>query len=436
MPRNALSRWNTLATLAVVATTFACADPSTLEPIDAAAARSASTAPAYAVTDLGTLGGSFSIAFGVNNAGHVAGGANTADEQSHFFLWRDGNMTDAGSLGGNANAAINARDELAGLSETGTPDPDGEDFCGFGTHQICLASAWEHGIMRALPTLGGRNAQAANLNERGKIVGLAETGVLDPSCATGTQFQAHRYQAAIWGPGMNDVRALPPLPGDVVGLAIGINAQGQVVGSTGSCATTQVRGRIAGPHAVLWDHGAAVPLDAPGTDNAISVGAAINDRGEIAGGSGTSALRSFLWTRKAGKRDLGTVAGDLGSFATGINATGAVVGVSCMNDALCDTANPELMSRAYLWRDGQMMDLNRLAVTGPRLILLTAFGINDVGQIVGLGFDLESGQPHAYLATPIPGRAARDVQASRSALSVTLPARARALIGWNLGGHR
>src|ERR1700724_1542956 len=75
--------------------------------------------PRYTVTDLGTLGGTFSIPFGINNAGRVAGGATLPGGNLHPFLWHDGHMTDLGTLGGpNGDAGgPNARGELAVLAE-------------------------------------------------------------------------------------------------------------------------------------------------------------------------------------------------------------------------------------------------------------------------------------------------------------------------------
>src|ERR1700676_2638247 len=55
----------------------------------------------YRVTDLGTLGGTFSQAFGINNKGSVVGWSFlTGDTTLHAFLWRKGLMTDLGTLGG------------------------------------------------------------------------------------------------------------------------------------------------------------------------------------------------------------------------------------------------------------------------------------------------------------------------------------------------
>jgi probable HAF family extracellular repeat protein len=420
-----------LATLA--ATAMACADPPSavgLDPVASADTR-AGDLPAYEVESLGTLGGSFSIAFGINDAGEVAGGANDADEIERSFLWRNGTMINAGSLGGNGNSGLNARGELAGFSETTDPDPNGEDVCGLGTHRVCLPTLWRNGTMRALPTLGGVNAVAVSINDRGQAVGAAETAVRDLSCAAGMPFQAYRYEAAVWEKS-GEVRALPPLAGDEVSLALWSNARDQVVGSSGSCARSTIAGLMGAPHAVLWDRGVAIPLDPPGSDHLISAGASINDAGVVVGGTRSDVLHSFMWTRATGKRDIGTVEQDLGSFATGINAKGQVVGASCVNDATCDITNPELQSRAYLWQNGVMRDLNSLVAGNTSLYLIIAQAINDKGQIVGLAFDGEIGQPRAFLATPV--RKGGGMQAMRAPVRPTaLPALVRAEIRWGAG---
>ena len=57
---------------------------------------------AYALTD---LGGAFSFANDINEAGQVVGSATTASGQSHAFLWENGAMTDLGTLGGPTSGA-------------------------------------------------------------------------------------------------------------------------------------------------------------------------------------------------------------------------------------------------------------------------------------------------------------------------------------------
>ena len=44
-------------------------------------------APAYTITDLGTLGGDFSRGYGINASGQVTGSSITASGAEHAFLW-------------------------------------------------------------------------------------------------------------------------------------------------------------------------------------------------------------------------------------------------------------------------------------------------------------------------------------------------------------
>jgi probable HAF family extracellular repeat protein len=70
----------------------------------------------------GTLGGTMSEGFGVNDLGHVVGEAYDANGDAHAFLWRNGAMQNLGTLGGDRSeaTAINNLDQVVGYAQTVT----------------------------------------------------------------------------------------------------------------------------------------------------------------------------------------------------------------------------------------------------------------------------------------------------------------------------
>ena len=143
----------------------------------------------YEVTSLPSAGGS-SAGISINNRQWVAASSSSAgDTVMHATLWRDGVLTDLGTLGGTHSSALwpvkNNNGRIAGVAETGEPNPRGEIWsCGYFfptiTHSICRGFVWEDGVMTPLGTLGGYNSFAAGMNDQGQVVGWAENDVEDP----------------------------------------------------------------------------------------------------------------------------------------------------------------------------------------------------------------------------------------------------------------
>jgi probable HAF family extracellular repeat protein len=371
----------------------------------------------YTVTNLGTLGGTSSVANGINNKGWITGSANLAGDQTvHAFLWtKHKGMTDLGTLGGpNSNVPWPVKDNrglIAGVSDTSNTDPLNENFCGSGNGLICLGFVWQNGTMTALPTLGGNNGAAAAANNRGQVVGFAETSTQDPNCAPP---QVLIWHAVIWGPKPGQIQELPPLSGDVIAGAIAINDKGQAVGGSGPCAPVHP-----GTHALLWQNG--VPMDLGNLGGPLfNIATGINERGDVIGISdlaGDVYEDAFLWTKDKGMQDLGTLPGDVVSVADGINNKGQVVGDSCDASGNC---------RAFLWQDGVMTDLNTLVCPGTSLYLTNNLGadINDRGEIVGQAYDPSTGDTPAYLAVPSHGEGHCEAGAS-AGQKVILPEKVR-----------
>src|SRR5208283_2105542 len=123
----------------------------------------------------------------------------------------------------------------------------------------------------------------------------------------GTGPQVLDFEPVIWGPKPGQIRQLELLPGDTVGMALGLNDLGQAVGTTGTCANTMIAPFLAGPHAVLWDIDGSVHNlgNLGGTIDNTVLGSAttamsINDQAQVTGVAalpGNQIFHPFLWTR-------------------------------------------------------------------------------------------------------------------------------------------
>jgi probable HAF family extracellular repeat protein len=100
-------------------------------------------------------------------------------------------------------------------------------------------------------------------------------------------------------------------------------------------------------------------------------------------------LERVLWPREGGIVDLETVGDDVLSLAFGINDHRQVAGQSIGAGG----------SRAFLWQDGVITDLNTLTEPGSPY-LIYANDVNDRGEIVGQGCDPCAGESFAVKLIP------------------------------------
>jgi probable HAF family extracellular repeat protein len=347
----------------------------------------------YKVVDLGPAGPA-GQPFYVTNNGLVSGTAANTGGAYRAVVWYRGLKTELGTFGGHNSTAygVNVKDQIVGWAEASDLDPYGEDFCGFGTHQICLPFIWQFGIMTPLPTLGGKSGTAYMINSRSQAAGFTETARLDPACPPPQKFQ---FKPVLWTGG--GVQELPTVAGDTDGAAYAVNENGQAVGASGVCtAFNAITLTSLQPlHALLWENGVATDLgNLGGTGHGQGNSASfVNNNGQVVGVSdlpGDKAFHAFLWTRSTGMQDLGTLPGDVASLAISINDSGDVVGVS-----LDDHFTP----RAFIRQNGVMTDLNSLIPADSPLYLWTGCSINARGEIIGIA-STSSGEIHGYLATP------------------------------------
>ena len=389
-----------VCTLGVVALAGCGAEQAVQPVLVTKTANDLTSSTRYSVAVLPSLGGT-SRGNAINARGLVAGYSNLPDGTRHAALWENEAVTDLGTLGGPNSSVpwpgLNNRGTIAGIAETQAIDPLGESwscsaFFPSVTHHVCLGFVRTNGAMHALPTLGGTNGFATDVNNEGQIVGWAETPVHDPTCVAP---QVLQFRATLWDARTLAPTELPPLHGDSTSAATGINERGQVIGISGDCGVAV--GAFSARHAVLWDHGTVTDLGNFG-GAAWNTPMAINAAGDIVGFSdlpgdadGNSREHAFLWTRKDGMRDLGTLPGDLTSEAADINSRQQIVGISC----------GAVTCRAVLWENGAIFPLDSLANLARGDQLASAQSINNAGQITGRITQGSTGKRLAFLATPI-----------------------------------
>ena len=356
------------------------------------------------LADLGTLpGGASSAPLWVSENGLIAGVSENGETDPLYaglpelraVIWQHGKITDLGTLpeGGYQSEAssVNSAGQVVGSALNTVPDPNSMQpsafwlWGGIPPYQYeTRAFLWDKQKgMRDLGTLpGGTNAQATLINEPGQVVGWSYTSSALSAACPGFALTTGSF---IWDE-KNGMRDLGNLGGSCT-LVSDLNNQGQVIG------VSRVTGDVS-QHAFLWERDSIQDLG--GSLGGNNTGAfVLNDHGQAVGFAtlpGEAAFHATLWTHVGTMSDLGSLANDQCSYATGINAGGQVVGGSISD---CNPDN----TRAFLWEDGSIFDLNALIPQGSALNLELTFTINDRGEIAGEGTDA-SGNGHAFLLIP------------------------------------
>jgi probable HAF family extracellular repeat protein len=314
---------------------------------------------------------------------------------------------------------VNNRGEVVGFSVDGVPDGE------------TLGFLWRDGVMQALKTPGRDDSSARSINSKGQVglTGFDRDDAFPPL------------------PFLYDSRSgsLRPIPTPLgVGTVNAINAAGHATGlgeadgparayfsdgSSGRFITPEgissfgndinnadvVVGSANG-RAFRWQGGELTLL----TDR-FSEARAINNAGQIVGQSLTGGPdgatdRAFLYSD--GRFRL-LDSGGRGAEAEDINERGWIVGT---------VADADSNLRAVLWRGGAMRDLNTLLTpeSAAAWTLQEASALNDRGWIVGTGRLTAGGDPHAFLAMPVPEPASLALMLAGLGVMGAAAARARA----------
>ena len=341
----------------------------------------------YFLTDLGTLGGTESFAYGINDKGQVVGSSRLAgDTSTHAFLYSNGKMTDlsplnSGSIQTVGPTGINNSGQIAsGVVVDGVYFP------------AIFDSNSKSGELTLLGSLGG----VTSFGFSGVATSISNLGdAVGHSYIDTTNRHAFLYFNAL----MTDIGSLG---GD--SAALDVNDGGTIVGFSSANASS---GRT-NAFVYTTTTGVMTNIDPFGGE---SYARGVNNHGDVVGQfliQDQTAHHAFLY-REGTFHDIG-FSDSPETVAFAINDRGQVVGVTLTpyQDVCFDPLEDRYVvctryiQHAFLYRAGQRANLNRLIPRDSGWELAWAFDINNHGQIVGYGS--VNGRFRAFLLTPANSR--------------------------------
>jgi len=297
------------------------------------------------IHDLGTLGGSASVAYGVNDDGYAVGASSIyGDQFAHASMWIGDQIFDlveitqgepnTNSVAFAINNAANFSNRIVGYSiVTDIPEAEPQQLT---TEWTLSAPVTVHETFS-----GGTISSANDVSDQGVIVG--NSGIEN------REFKI----AALWS-AEGEITTLPLPPQGYGSFAKEINNNDVVVGTVYKKNTS---GDYIETHAVAWFESQLFPLGVlPGGNS--SVAYSINDFNQAVGGT-------YFFGRPDGQP----------------------------------------LREATLWHAGEIINLNDY-LTQEQVeagwYLEMASATNNKGWIIGSGVNTNSGESHAFLLRPIP----------------------------------
>jgi probable HAF family extracellular repeat protein len=292
------------------------------------------------------------------------------------------------------SSVLNNSGKVVGFADTSAPDPF-PNVCFWDCNVVHTFEAGANGHLTDLGALpGGGSSVPMWITSNGLVAGISENGELDPLYPGLPQIRAVLWQRDT----ITDLGTLPE--GGFQSEANAVNSSGQVVGSALNVTPDPnsmqqlpdsigpggfwLWGGIVPPYLVqtrafIWDKrdGMRDLGTLGGTDAQAFL---INDAGQVAGYSYTSSTAqgscfpvptdSFIWEKDKGMRDLGSLGGTC-TLVAAMNSRGQIVGESSTTG---DQAAP-----GFLWEHGSIRQL------GGSIGGVSAGGtsINEQGEIAG-----------------------------------------------------
>jgi probable HAF family extracellular repeat protein len=368
------------------------------------------------LSDLGSLdGGPNSESNWINENGQIAGDSQNGlldpfgGWQIHGVLWKQGQVIDIGTIRGGYDSlarAVNNSGVVVGLSTTLVSDPFSM-IMSFGLPFAFQTRAyrWQNGVLRDLGTLGGPDAMALGINDRGQIAGNSYIDFASsPGCGTLTT------GAFLWENGkMRNLGSLGGTCTQVPLTTTPINNHGQVIGFS-FLSGDQVF------HPFLWEEGHLADLGTLGGNFGYAV--SLNQSGDVVGWQtrpgDDNVIHATLWS--AGNiTDLGALGPGQCSTPFAINGRKQVVGTS----GACDFNDPSL--RAFIWEPGRRMtDLNTLISPKLGLQLRNVATINERGEMAVVAF-FPNGDHRPVLLIPCTDRDQENEECNEVSSSIIPP---------------